>query len=251
MEVTDEMLMALADGELDPAMVGQLNALVAADPELQRRLAVFTGTARLLRAAMAPGPVPDRLVRAIVEAPADGSMQRPGPVAGNVVPLAPRRRWAAGIGLAAAMAALAFGMGGYMLGRTAGEDAPLAARLTDASEAAWATLATGEEVVLPGGARLRMLGSYETDQGLCRMGSTDGAAASGAVQEREIRCLDGADWRLALRAEVPAGQGFQPASDLLSGMADHWLDGAGAGPALDAGAEQEALSGGAANPVRP
>ena len=40
----DETLMAYADGELDDATAAELDQALARDPELLRRLALFTGT---------------------------------------------------------------------------------------------------------------------------------------------------------------------------------------------------------------
>jgi anti-sigma factor RsiW len=49
--LTDETLMAFADGELPLAQRIQVERAVAADPEAQARIAMFRETAALLRAA--------------------------------------------------------------------------------------------------------------------------------------------------------------------------------------------------------
>jgi anti-sigma factor RsiW len=51
--VTDEVLMAFADGELPLAQRIQVERAVAADPEAQARIAMFRETTALLRAAVA------------------------------------------------------------------------------------------------------------------------------------------------------------------------------------------------------
>ncbi len=95
--MTDEMLMAYADGELNPLEAGRVEAAIAADPALAERVAAH----RRLRAALgdaldpvAAEPVPERL-RAPLET--------------NVTPLRPRGRVTetrrALAGYAAAMAA--------------------------------------------------------------------------------------------------------------------------------------------------
>ena len=67
----DETLMAYADGELDDATAAELDQALARDPELLRRLALFTGTRDVLAEAAAArplDPVPDALM-ARVRAP--------------------------------------------------------------------------------------------------------------------------------------------------------------------------------------
>lgn len=221
-QVTDDMLMALADGELDQATAARLRQRVAADTALQHRLALFEDSAAALRLAMDPGPVPDRLVQTIMSSQSD-----------NIVPLAPPRRraeWRQG--LIAATLALGFGLGGYQLGRQGAEGADDLAPL--------ATLATGDSLRLADGTRARVLGSYETAQGLCRMIAAEGASGTA----RQIICRDGAGWHVALRVEVPPSGDFVPASDPLTEVVDQYLDGIGAGPALDPAAEGRALAAG-------
>lgn len=220
MDVTDEMLMALADGELDETTAGRLRRQVAGDAALAKRLALFEDSAAALRSALDPGPVPDRLVQAILAAP----VAEAGP--GNVVPLRPGQPWALWQGLAAASLALAFGLGGYLLGRDDGGEGLVPAGL--------ATLATGESLALPDGTTARMLGSFATDLGPCRMFATEGSDRV----TRQVMCHDSAGWQIALAVEAPAAGGFIPASDTLAETVDLFLDRIGAGPAL--GAKEEA-----------
>jgi len=233
MDVTDEMLMALADGELDAETAAPLRRRVAEDAELKRRLALFEDSAAALKAAFGPEPVPDSLVQAILAAPVQGDRADGG---GNVVQLRRDLRGWPALTAAAAMVALAFGLGGYLMGAMGGE--------TVFSPVEFASLATGKTVPLPGGGTLRMLGSYETGQGLCRMLSVETAG----TEARQILCREGAGagaaWQVALRVEVPSTDGFLPASDVLSSTVDSYLDGIGAGPALDRAAEAAALAGG-------
>ena len=67
-EVSDEMLMAYADDELDPQERERIEQLLANDPEARERLAVFSETSRIARQSFDPiltEPVPDRLLRQI------------------------------------------------------------------------------------------------------------------------------------------------------------------------------------------
>jgi hypothetical protein len=99
MRITDEQLMAYADGELDAAAVAEVEVAIAADPALAEAVARHRALRRQLRDAFAPAldePVPEHLL-ALVRAPA-------APAA-PVVALRPRRRWALPewAGLAAAL----------------------------------------------------------------------------------------------------------------------------------------------------
>lgn len=88
MKITDQQLMAYADGELDAAAAAEVDAAIAADPPLGEAVARHRALRRQLRDAFAPAldePVPERLM-ALVRAPA-------APTA-DVVALSPRRRWA-------------------------------------------------------------------------------------------------------------------------------------------------------------
>jgi hypothetical protein len=100
MKITDEQLMAYADGELDAVAAAEVESAIAADPALAETVARHRALRRQLRDAFAPAldePVPEHLM-ALVRTPA-------APTA-DVVPLRPRRRWALPewAGMAAALA---------------------------------------------------------------------------------------------------------------------------------------------------
>lgn len=92
----DEMLMAFADGELDPVAAKRVERAIAADPALADRVAAH----RALRArigiafaTMAAEPSPDRLTALLTS---------------NIVPIAPRpaparRRWMQAVAIAATL----------------------------------------------------------------------------------------------------------------------------------------------------
>jgi len=67
-KITDEMLVAFADGELDGAQRKDLASRLADEPELARRLAVFTTTGRSLSRFYEQDlrePIPERLLEAL------------------------------------------------------------------------------------------------------------------------------------------------------------------------------------------
>jgi Putative zinc-finger len=70
-DVSDEMLMAYADGELSASERRQVEACLARDPAASQRLAIFAGTHGLLREALgraASEPIPDRLLDTVLGA---------------------------------------------------------------------------------------------------------------------------------------------------------------------------------------
>lgn len=231
--VSDEMLMALADGELTGADASKLMARIKANPALGSRYAQFTETSLVMRQAMDPGPVPDHLIRTVLTAPS-------GPTAApeKVTPLRARpQRSRGGFGWSLALAAsvvLAAGMGFYLGGgnlapKPAGPD--MAAVLTGA--------ATGDNIRLADGGSARVLGSFDTDLGLCRLivlQSADGLA------ERNVACqLPGGGWQTALSVSESGAGAFGLASDTAVGTVDGFLDAIGAGAALTSNEEARAL----------
>jgi hypothetical protein len=239
MNVSDEMLMALADGELTGPDASKLMARIKADPELAARYALFTGTAASLRQAMDPGPVPDYLISTVLTAPAGQAATQPASMA-EVIPLprkaevAPRAMlWPMAM---AASLALALGVGGFLTGRSL---APSPAGL-DVAAAALAGTATGGSVMLADGSMARALGSFDTDMGLCRLIAVDGVDGHA---DRAVVCqVEGSAWRTALSVTEGSAGMFLPASDMSVSLIDDFLDGIGAGAAMMPEAEARALA---------
>ncbi|MDX1822755.1 MAG: hypothetical protein R3197_17815 [Paracoccaceae bacterium] len=239
MNVSDEMLMALADGELTGPDASKLMARIKASPALTARYAMFTDTAEALRQAMDPGPVPDYLISTVLTAPTGQAGAAEGPAA-MVIPLrqkaavAPRRMvWPMAL---AASLALAVGVGGFLTGRGL---APAQAGLETAA-AALAGTATGGSVALADGSLARALGSFDTDLGLCRLIAVDGADGHA---DRAVVCqAEGAGWRTALSVTEGGAGMFLPASDMAVGLIDDFLDGIGAGAAMTPEAEAQVLA---------
>ncbi|MFU8823651.1 anti-sigma factor family protein [Yoonia sp.] len=217
-EVSDDMLMALADGELNEIDAQCLHRVIAADPGLAARYADFVSTRQLLQDAYLTEPASDRLVTAVMQGT-------------NVVHL--HRPMAQKAGLALGLAAsLVLALGGFWAGRSTG---PQPVGQTDLAQVT-ADLITGEDTEMPDGSMVRVLASYDTAQGLCRLIDQG--------DQRHVLCRDlqAGAWVTALSVTDGHGDSFLPASDLGVRLIDSLLDELGAGPALDADAERSALS---------
>jgi hypothetical protein len=260
LNVSDEMLMALADGELTGPDASKLMARIKANPELAERYALFSGTAEALRQAMDPGPVPDYLISTVLTAPAGADADRmsnpaqntvapdavaPDAVApvSNVTALRPNRIatrqlvWPMAL---AASVALAAGIGGFLAGQST---APVSGGGIELAAAALSETATGDSVILADGRSARAMGSFTTDLGLCRLIAVDDTDSQ---IDRAIVCRDetsdDAGWRTALSVTEGGSGQFLPASDIAVEMIDNFLDVIGAGPALTATEEAQALT---------
>lgn len=233
-DVSDEMLMALTDGELSDEAEAQLLARIAADSDLARRHADFVLTRRAVQAAYPAEPMPEVLIRTILDTPAAGD----GGHGAKVIPFRPRARRVSQLALAASLL-LAVSVGGFLTGRATG---PAPAQIAAgpgpglvAAARVLAALPTGAAVPL-GDATARVLGSFDTDAGLCRL-----VAVDGGVEERAILCRDGGDWALAFATIGGTVDGFRPASDASVEAIDRALDALGAGAAMTAADEASAL----------
>ncbi|WP_372618914.1 hypothetical protein [Falsiroseomonas sp.] len=216
-EPSDEMLMRLADGEIEAEQAASLHARIAAEPALAARYAVFERTRRAAADAFAPVadlPVPDKLLAAVLAA--DRAARGEVPATAQVVPL-PQRRPRAGLvplALAASVAALLAAPLGYLLGRGgAGEEAALRDPLAGARAqvaAALESVPSGTRRIA-GGIAVQPLASHAVDGGVCRdfrLASPQGALIG-------LACREAGGW--ALRASVALQEG-----DALRGAsADH------------------------------
>src|SRR6056297_2705811 len=66
-EVSDEMLMALADDELNELDAQRLQSQVNSNPDLAARYADFVETHALIQDAFPAEPVPERLIAAVLQ----------------------------------------------------------------------------------------------------------------------------------------------------------------------------------------
>lgn len=223
-DVSDEMLMALADGELNDLDAARLRQRLANDPALADRYQAFAQTSAWLQDAFPPEPMPDRLIAAVLAAP-DATAP-----AGNVVRFRQRFRSIPGWGMAIA-ASLLLGIGGFWTGRSSAPDGRGNSQIL-----AVANLPTGVETRLPDGSTARVLASYETDIGLCRMIAQD--------SWRHIACRDGqsGEWDIALGVHSGEAGSFLPSSAIAVELIDRLLDDINAGPPLNLDEERRALA---------
>jgi hypothetical protein len=230
-QISDEELMAFADGALDEARARVVSGLVAGDATLARRVERLRAGTAALKGAFAGQldlQAPERL-RSIVEK---------APV--NVVPLKPRRPsapvWAS---LAAAAACLVIGFGLGRLGGGAGlfemrgDHALVAAGdLRGALE----NSASGSGV---GDARIALT-FPQADGGYCRVFRIDRGARAATAG---LACKAHDDWAVVALGETGAsGHGGieQAAADIPEAVLQAAADRQG-GDALDARAEAAAL----------
>ena len=220
MQIDDETLMALADGQLDADRAEALRRAVAADPDLQRRLARFTETRRLLGelrqsdtgqpnagqtdAGHSEDPLA-AMIRAAAQPAPQPAPQQPKPQ--QTTPPSPanlnRRPWLAAAA-SVALAALVFGWW-----QQSGAPAPQG--LAQPEIAALDELRAGQVRGLDDGTQLSMIASYRGDEGqLCREYET--------VRDSTIRivlaCRGTEGWQQRFAALSATQDGtFQPASD--------------------------------------
>lgn len=186
MQIDDDLLMALADGELDGVTRARVERAVAEDPALKARLDVQQRLRARLAAHYAPAveeEVPERL-RAMLET--------------NVVGFAPARRarpmWQSFAALAATLVL------GLALGRTLTAPGPIGVeRGTMVAQGALADALETElaSAQAPDAATRIGVTFSGADGRLCR--TFDSAAASG------LACRNGAGWQLMMTAAGAGG----------------------------------------------
>ena len=237
-DITDEMLMAYADGALPPEDAARIEARLASDADLAARLAPFLGTRDAL-AALArrdaetlslPAGLEARLMARMADARADAAEVHTDRIVA-FVPRAAQRipLWS---GAVAASLALAIGLGGgLMLGQ--GGDAPaspLAAVLD--------TLPSGGAGVLADGTEISVIASFVSAEGaLCR--EYEVARASG-MRSVEVACDAGAGWEVQLMLALSGTEGYAPAS--APELLDLYYEQSAAGAPLSPEEEAAALS---------
>jgi hypothetical protein len=237
--IPDEILMAYADGELEPEFAKAVKSAADGDPEVSQRLARFTETrARLLEAGHVrpPAPVPDDLrdrVQGILDTGNSGAVLD--------FASASAARWQP-VALAASIA-LAIGLGaGFLAGndRSGTVAAPVPGLLDIARLApALDELPSGETRALDAGS-LTVIVSFRDDQGdLCREFEFDAAARPRRIVS--IACHGGEGWdtRLAIVTDAANDDSYVPASSIDT--LETYLHAIGAGPALPAEEEMQAL----------
>ncbi len=243
MQIDDETLMALADGELDPGRAAAVQAAVKADPDLQARLHRFVETRRLL-AGLKPAqdsaedPLAAMIRAAAKPAPAATAAvtpDAPGPAVKAVAAQPANLNRRPMLAAAAAIALAVVGLGWWQWPGGTVEGMP------SAELAALNELHSGEVRGLEDGTQLNMIASFRGAEGqLCREYET--------VRDESLRSVlacrekDGWTQRFAAISQTREGT-FQPASDESAiGAA---LEAVGAGEPLSPEDEAAALGGGA------
>lgn len=228
MQISDETLMALADGELEPQAAQALREAMAGDPELAARYRRFEGSrqalAGLARASLPPAAANDPMAAMIRARMAQAAPQPAAPQAANL-----NRRPL--LAAAASLAIAAIGLGWWGWSTRIPEGLP-------ASElAALDSLPSGESRQMDNGAALTMIASFEAAEGaFCREYET--------AQDTRIRvvlaCREGGEWRARFAQGSDAGpEGYQTASD--EGSIEAALERIGAGAPLTPAQEAAAL----------
>jgi surface antigen len=242
--ITDEMLVAFADGEADEATIEAVVAALDADEALAERLDLFVTTRQILKTEFDPvarEAVPDRLTRFVMGGAADAGAR---PATASVAGPKPRR-WAA-LPMAAALAGIVAGGLGYWAGATRPEQAGAVAGLAAADAELSRALASAPDGERRGwraagqSGEIELRQSYRTARGFCRsFGLSEGKASGWGG----LACREDESWRMqVVVAEPRADDGaFRPASG-SGGAIDAFLDGARAGDALDAAAVREQIA---------
>ena len=225
MQIDDQVLMALADNELDAATAVQVRNAVAADPALQARLRVFIETRNLMKSSAAPlaSSPKDADLIAQIRAASTPSTQMPVPANDNRRPL---------LAIAAAAALAVIGLGWW---QTSG---PADQGFGAAQLAALDSLPSGESRAVEGG-EMTMIASYRNDADeFCREFET----TSGDARQAIVACREAEGWAQRFAATIESSGDFQPASGDIPGL-DAYLTESGAGQPLTAEDEAAALAG--------
>ncbi|MBB6470437.1 anti-sigma factor family protein [Aminobacter carboxidus] len=253
-EFDDETLMAFADGELDAETTTAIEEAMGSDDTLIARVATFMASRAQASAALKPlidEPVPEALTLS-VQKMIDAARQRDNaaveasepPAQDNVVafqPGAPRKvssSWA--LPLAASLAAVIVGAGGYLAGKAgapASEGFAVASISDPAITEALGSTASGSDVAL-GDATMKLVSSFRDESGaLCREFELHRASKPSLVS---VACRTEQQWDLRLAVAAPtAGQDYVPAG--ASETVDAYLTTIHAGAPLSEADEKKAL----------
>jgi hypothetical protein len=239
MKISDEMLMAYADGELDPLARAEIEATMARDPEVARAVQRHRAAAAKIRAAydgVLEEPVPDRLAALLAGHGTEPVIDLParrgsGPLAVG------RRRLPAWAAMAASLAV------GLLVGILAsretaapyrGVDGALVARgQLDAALDSQLASATADDSGVRIGISFR-----NRDGDYCRTFHLQGDAALAG-----LACRSGRAWQLQVLAAAPLRDGeLRPAAAMPIAVLQA-VDAAIEGEPLDAAAEAAARDG--------
>jgi hypothetical protein len=246
LHLSDEILMAFADGELEDPVAATVEQAMLRDPAVTKRVVAFLRTRRLVRAASLKEATPDvpAELRAAIQAQIDRfeSADPRGAASGLSEQglLRGRVRWrVVAVAMAASLATIAIATAGYLAGRQglwAQQATGPIAHLGDPQIShLLSETVSGQEQTLPAG-RLRVISTYRmADGSLCREFKLQ--VPSGTADAVACR-RDGWIVTFAL-ASATMNSAYVPSdgSDLMAA----YLQNAGAGQPLVDGAELKAL----------
>lgn len=238
MKITDEELMAFADGAMSEPRFSEIAKSIEQDAVLANRLeelALGGKAARELYAPIADQPVPDALRRNVEAAIA-------GEGSAKVIPLVAKRTRSLFLpmAIAASIAVIVAGPFAFFLGQ-ASAPVPMLAMgdpLGPMLRAQMASLASGDEVRLANDVTVRVVASFTDGEGrLCREFELHNAGSQLA-----IACREAGEWRTAIALDIPPdGENYTPAAAL--DVLDAFLTELGAGPPLSPEDEARVLAG--------
>lgn len=232
MQIDDQTLMALADGELDAATAAKVSATVKADPALQARLRMFTETRRRLRAdapAVQPSDKDADLIAMIRAAQTASNTTAKSPPPAAVQPANINRRPL--MAIAAALALAVVGLGWWQNG------GPSETGLGAGQLAALDSLPSGQTQRLDDGRDLTMIASYQNGDGeFCREYETFGDTA-----QIVVACRGGDGWAERFAVSIQEDPGYVPAAGEIAEL-DQFLNQSGMGQPLSPEAEATALA---------
>lgn len=241
MQISDETLMAFADGELSTEEARDIAQLVAVSPELSRRVEGFKASRDLLRAYSAKAGIanPEQdaaLAKLIRNAVAQTHADQPDGASAFFTDRAKTPSPPANLNYrpwlqVAAAAALVLVGGWWFASKSAGLD--------PAELRALASLPSGESLEAPGIGLVTVIASYESGNGeFCREYET----RNGRALTNAVACRSGQGWtqRIAVQSEIDP-EGFQAASGNFEAM-DNFIDRQGMGAPLSPNEEMALLT---------
>ncbi|MBG6165220.1 hypothetical protein IWQ54_004910 [Labrenzia sp. EL_195] len=244
-KMTDELIMAYADGQLPDAEAQEVEAAARTDAVIREKIDLYKETSHRLKAAAKDiPPVPDALAQRVSSLLEADTAERNLGASDNVVAFAPKkwiRQWPAAL---AASITLAIGLGtGIAIGpsgTSAGKPPFGIAALADPEiSEALSNAESGSSIALGSGATLNLIASFvDADDELCREFDYEKATGPSIVS---VACHSGGTWqpRIAIAANKEQSGDFAPASSLEA--LETWLLSSGLGEPLDIAGESRLL----------
>ncbi|MET1412226.1 hypothetical protein ABVF61_08175 [Roseibium sp. HPY-6] len=246
-KMTDEIIMAYADGQLPEAEAKKVEIAAEADETIRQKIRMFKETASQLKSAAADlPPVPDALAERLSAMLGADSAEAEVLRQDNVVPFTRRnwiRQWptaiAASITLVAGLAA------GMAIGPFSGSENNPPFGITALADPeiaiALSSVESGSSTVLGSGATLNVIASFvDADNTLCREFDYEAVNGPSIVS---VACHVGDAWhpKIAIAANTEQSANFAPASSLEA--LETWLSTSGFGDPLELEEEKQQLGG--------